>query len=164
MYYSTEADKIYAFSNFTSTFSMQDFPVDQFFEEQWLMMIDTSDADWKIMKSDKIKRNINFGSMELEMEVEISADGERNSDTTYSVNDRNYKCQVYTIYVNADISTNFSGMPISMDFNIVQVLYLVEGIGIVEHYQKPFEFEMPFAGEQTIPGIRRKLLRYNIVK
>ncbi len=158
VYYSTEGAKLYAFSNFTSTFSMEGFSTEDFFEPQWLMMIDTSDVDWKIVRTGKQKRTIDFEGTEMEVEIEISADGERSADTIYTIEDKDFKCHKYTMYMNVGMNIAV----FAMDIDIVQDIYIVDGIGIVEQYQRPFTVNIPMVGEQEIPGMIRKLIRYNI--
>ncbi len=158
VYYSTEGSKLFTFSNFTSTFSMEGFSTEDFFEPQWLMIVDTSDVDWKVVRTGKQKRTIDFDGTEMEVEIEVSADGERTADTIYTIEGKEHRCQKYTMYMNAGINIAV----FAMDIDIVQDIYIVDGIGIVEQYQRPFSVEIPMMGEQEIPGMRRKLIRYNI--
>lgn len=160
VYYSTEETKLYAYSNFASSMGADGMPIDQLIEEQWLLMIDTNDADWKILRTDKESRNIEFGGFALKADIQIQADGERTLDTVYTIENKEYQCQKYSIFVQFNITPD--GYPVNFVVDLKQNIYMVDKIGIVEHYQHPFELELPIIGSQQFPSMRKKLLRYNI--
>ncbi len=160
VYYSVEGSKIYAFSNFIASASFDGLPTEEFFEDQWLMAVDSSDSDWRIIKTEKEVRTINYGGQDLEVEVEVSADGERAQDTVFTINNETHYCQKYTLSMN--VSMTLKLMPIAFDVDILQDMYLVNGIGKVMQIQRSIEMEIPGIGTQNMPSMMTKLIRYNI--
>ncbi len=160
VYYSVDGSKIFTFSNYLASVSMDGFPTDELFEEQWLQVVDSADADWKIIKTDKETRTIDMGGQQFEVEVQIEADGARLDDSMIEVAGQNILCQNYSIDMSVDVKLKLLGMSFSIDLN--QEVSFAKGIGMVQQKQNPFEIEIPMLGSQQMPGMVRKLLRYNI--
>lgn len=165
-YYFTDEIKIYFHvGEIGSRLDTNIFPVDDFFDEPWLPVIDIEDDLWRIYKKNLEDISIpGFGGVTIEGEIEVN--GSKEGFEKIEFGGRSETAGVFLMETSFVGKLKFGNIILPITFEQDTRYFLVENIGaaIIKVDPVPDAFSLPIPDAPSIdfPGSYEELIRFDI--
>jgi hypothetical protein len=156
VFYRSDSSKIWVYTNIITNMLPPQMPIQ--INEQWMLLANPNDDDWKIMEQ-------NFENLQILPGTSFNGNhtvwGSKVGPSTVQIGTKQFQTIKYLMKITFSGTMTTIGGDIPINFTRNTYLYFAEDIGLIKMFMEPLKFSI-FTFSMNLPGEDRTLTKFFI--